>query len=273
MLRKKIKVISEEPKDNDKTILFITIFLLLIIWYFIGFMLYKTGQSVATPLFTLILATVTVIATFQNEIKNWWKKPKIKLIPHAEHSIKKTMGMWFFRIKVRNFGRGSAKNSQIKLTQVFDMNTYRSITDQINLGWSGVINEAGYEKHLEKKDLHSHGRDFFDLFIIERVLKNKYKLPLENLIGLELEKFKKIFGKMPFEEKFIPNKFNMYLVGSNGETRKLELGGTNYLIYITLYSEGDYSKEFMLKICNSENPNNVRVESVINKKQFNGLLV
>ena len=223
------KIISNEPKDYDKLILLIGALTILVFWGILGVLLSRTNEAFLVPLTTLILASVTVLATLQNEIRNWWYRPKLSLICGMDKGSYKVGNEedFYIRVKVRNFGRGRAKNCYVKLINVIDPKGNVVIGDPINFRWAST--------HQENKDIAPFGtREFFDLFAIGKTNHAGY----------------------PKDRKI------MVLLATLGK-RFLEVGGSDYFVNLTLHSENQV-KFYCIRICNNSDPQKIKVKDVTN---------
>jgi len=240
----KIKTMGNKPKDKDGYILIISILMILNFWVILGLTLHLIGQEIAQSLATIILATITLIAIFYVPIKHWWKRPKFGIFFGTnEPFVIKNRKMTYIRAKIRNFGRGSAKECFVRVTQVLKGDKGEiAIGDlPINFKWSSAPINKITGVFEEKREIPSNGgRAFVDVLTIED------KLP-ENMT---LEKAGE-YLKKPYE---------IYLLGNLGEKRYLDLGKPDYLFFITIHTKNDYSKSFVLYISNAQESEKIRIK-------------
>jgi len=240
-------------KYSDYLIVTLVIISVLLFWSWIYFNIREISAAFAT----IILATITVFAIFHTQIINWWNRPKFEIACGNKYPFVVENNMIkFFRVKIRNFGRGPAEECYVRLEQVFRLDNHSSITDSINLKWAGAPEDKMFGVYKETKVIPGkEGRDFFDVFVIEPKLKDDYKAFLE---ATQSNYEKKILH----HELIEPGKYVMYIKGSRKETRSLEFGGPDYLIYITIHSKEGYSKEFRLLIKNHSAPEGVEIKNI-----------
>lgn len=253
----KWKVIGNEPKDNDWSVLIISIVMILIAWVVLGLTLYLTKQEIAQSLATIILATITLIAVFYVPIKNWWERPKFGIFFGTKEPFVIENGkMRYTRAKIRNFGRGSAKECFVRVNQILKAdNGDVAIGDlPINLKWSSAPKNKITEVFEEKKEIPSNGgRAFVDI------------LTLENTLSKNMDK--------GAAAEYLRKPYELYLLGNLGEKRHLDLEApdlfgvrghldlkvSDYLLFITIHSKNDYSKSFVLDIKNAFDPTGIKI--------------
>lgn len=224
------QVISNEPKNYDWIVFLVGILGVLVFWAVIGIILSKTNQDFLVPLTTIILATITVLATLQNEIREWWYRPKLFLTCGIDNGSYKVGNEedFYLRIKVRNFGRGVAKNCYVKMINVLDQTGKVVIADPINFRWAST--------HEENKEIAPFGtREYFDLFAIGTT--NHAGYPKDRKIMVLLA----VLGK-----------------------RFLEVGDKDYFINLSLHSHNQV-KYYTIRIHNNEDPRKIKVSDVTNK--------
>ena len=124
-----------------------------------------------------ITLVAVLVALFGNVFWEWWKRPKIKFgIKNGEPHIITTIGsppqlIKYFRIRIKNNGKTTAKNCYVKLISVTTLNGNINLIEPDNLKWSSAPTDNRYGIPREKIDIFpSGGWEFCDLFKLDTFL-------------------------------------------------------------------------------------------------------
>ena len=123
-----------------------------------------------------ITLLAVIVALFGNVFWKWLERPKIKFsISNKEpHIIIKYPGIIkYFRIKIKNEGKTTAKNCYVKLISVKSVNNNINLIEPDKLKWANApkdtryINESNSPIHKEYKDIHPGDWEFCDIFKLD----------------------------------------------------------------------------------------------------------
>lgn len=123
-----------------------------------------------------ITLSAVIVALFGDVFWGWVKKPKIKFSvsnykPHI--IIKYPELIKYFRVKVENRGRITAKNCRVKLISVKNINGKENLIEPDKLKWTSApkdtryTNEVNFPIYREYNDIPPKGREFCDIFRLE----------------------------------------------------------------------------------------------------------
>ena len=122
-----------------------------------------------------ITLIAVLVALFQQKFWDWWNKPVIifglsNFSPHIVTDYGNPTMTKYFRLRVINTGRTTAKNCQIKILSVNPMNKQLNfpLIEPDKLKWSSAPTDSRYSIPREKLDISPHGGwEFCDIFKLE----------------------------------------------------------------------------------------------------------
>ncbi|KKN40799.1 hypothetical protein LCGC14_0730150, partial [marine sediment metagenome] len=123
----------------------------------------------------IITSFAVLVALFGQKFWEWWSEPQITFsLKNEEPHIVTDYGGYnwtkYFRLKVINGGRTTAKNCQIKILSVVPISRQLNLPliEPDKLKWSSAPLDSRYSIHREKLDISPYGGwEFCDLFRLE----------------------------------------------------------------------------------------------------------
>ncbi len=129
------------------------------------------GVNLALAIITLL---AVLVALFSRTFWKWWNRPKIKFglrdgKPHIITQIETPLQhLKYFRIRVKNYGRTTAKNCYIKLLSVTKIDSETNLIESDKLKWSSAPTDSRYSIPRETANIFpSGGWEFCDLFMLD----------------------------------------------------------------------------------------------------------
>ncbi len=121
-----------------------------------------------------ITLSAVIVALFGKVFWDWWKRPKIKFsIKNGEPHVITVVGtppqlIKYFRIKIENRGKVTARNCHVKLISVTTLDSDVNLIEPDRLKWSSAPTDSRYGIPREKIDIFpSGGWEFCDLFSLD----------------------------------------------------------------------------------------------------------
>lgn len=124
-----------------------------------------------------ITLSAVIVALFGKVFWDWWNRPKIKFgLKNEEPHVITAIGrppqlIKYFRIKMKNKGKVTAKNCYVKLISVTTLDSDVNLIEPDKLKWSSAPTDNRYGIPREKIDIFpSGGWEFCDLFRLDTFL-------------------------------------------------------------------------------------------------------